>query len=93
MDGLSTNWKFYDDLVRQRDAEDVPMLLNMGSCSLHVIHGAFKHGVQSSGWNVDGVLLQQDLKIILQSLEAINYQNASALQDGQRTRLLLSVPC
>ena len=92
MDGPSTNWKFYDDLVRQRDAEDVPMLLNMGSCSLHVIHGAFKHGVYKvhrgilmacyAVYTTSFMMHQQDLQIIPKSLEAINYQNASALQDG-----------
>jgi len=46
----------YEELVKQRDAEELPTLINMGSCSLHVIHGAFKHGAQSSGWNIDGVL-------------------------------------
>jgi hypothetical protein len=56
MDGPSTNWKFYDELVDQRNSEDLPKLLNMGSCSLHVIHGAFKTGAQKTGWNVDSFL-------------------------------------
>lgn len=56
MDGPPTNWKFYEDLVQQRNSEDIPVLLNMGSCSLHVIHGAFKRGAQMTGWNVDSFL-------------------------------------
>ena len=56
MDGPSTNWKFYEDLVQHREAEELPAMINIGSCSLHVIHGAFKSGAQSSGWNIDGVL-------------------------------------
>ena len=26
-------------------------LIDIGSCSLHIIHGAFKTGAESSGWN------------------------------------------
>ena len=56
MDGPSTNWKFFEDLEQQRNSEDIPMLLNLGSCSLHVIHGAFKRGAQMTGWNIDSFL-------------------------------------
>jgi len=29
------------------------MLLNVGSCGLHVVHGAFKDGSKASGWDLD----------------------------------------
>ena len=29
--------KFYEDFVEPRNSEDIPMLMNMGSCSLHVV--------------------------------------------------------
>ena len=50
MGGPSTNWKFYEELVKLRDEQDpdIPLLLNLGSCSLHVIHGAFKTGAQKN---------------------------------------------
>lgn len=58
MDGPSTNWKFYDQLVDDRKHEDpdMPSLLNIGSCSLHVVHGGFKYGATSTGWKLDSVL-------------------------------------
>jgi hypothetical protein len=31
-------------------------MLNIGSCGLHIIHGAFKYGIDASGWNVDEFL-------------------------------------
>ena len=31
-------------------------MLNIGSCGLNVLHGAFKHGVDASGWNIDEFL-------------------------------------
>ena len=50
MGGPSTNWKFYEEFVKLRDEQDpdIPLLLNLGSCSLHVIHGAFKTGAQKN---------------------------------------------
>ena len=58
MDGPATNWKFYEELVKKREEQDagMPCLLNIGSCGLHVVHGAFKTGAQSTGWNVDTLL-------------------------------------
>lgn len=58
MDGPSTNWRFYEEIVKLQNEQDpdIPMLLNLGSCSLHVIHGAFKTGAQATGWNIDSLL-------------------------------------
>ena len=58
MDGPNTNWKFYDTFVQKRhDSDaDIPMLLNIGSCGLHVVHGAFKYGASKTGWKLDGIM-------------------------------------
>ena len=32
------------------------MLINIGSCGLHVVHGAFKHGASKTGWKLDGIM-------------------------------------
>ena len=29
---------------------------HLGSCSLHVVHGAFQTGAQQTGWNIDSLL-------------------------------------
>ena len=55
MDGPRTNWKFFEDFVKERDP-DLPGLINLGSCSLHVVHGAFKTGAQATGWDLAGIL-------------------------------------
>ena len=44
MDGPNVNWKFYHNLFQERKSEELPDLLNIGSCSLHVVHGSFKKG-------------------------------------------------
>ena len=48
MDGPSTNWKFYDHLVAHRSEHQLPKLVNIGSCSLHIIHGVFKTGAEGA---------------------------------------------
>ena len=58
MDGPSTNWKFLDLLVQDREESEpnIPSLINVGSCGLHIVHGAFKYGATKAGWKVDGVM-------------------------------------
>ena len=52
MDGPATNWALFDLLCTQRELEGNPTLMNVGSCGLHVIHGALKTGVQAIKWNI-----------------------------------------
>ncbi|CAL4148044.1 unnamed protein product [Meganyctiphanes norvegica] len=58
MDGPNSNWKFYNNFVqdRQETDPDIPILINIGSCGLHVVHGAFKYGASKTGWKLDGVM-------------------------------------
>ena len=44
MDGPSVNWSFYDKLGKEMKDECGMGLLNIGSCGLHVIHGALQTG-------------------------------------------------
>lgn len=57
MDGPSVNWSFIEKLKNQleRDPGD-PVLLELGSCSLHVVHGAFQTGGKASGFDVSHLL-------------------------------------
>ena len=52
MDGPSVNCLLLDLLKKQREQQELPKLLNIGSYNLHVIHGAFKIGFQSVEWNI-----------------------------------------
>ena len=49
MDGPNVNWKFYTDLTKERNSEE---LLNIGSCGLHIVHGGLQKGVNESGWKL-----------------------------------------
>ena len=54
MDGPNVNWKMLDLIVEDRNSnETYPNLLDVGSCSLHVVHGAFRTGMKQTGWGID----------------------------------------
>ena len=52
MDGPTTNWSFMKKLNAAREKDELPGLIDIGSCNLHIIHGAFKIGAESTTWNV-----------------------------------------
>ena len=56
MDGLSINWKFFNLLQKDRVKKEQHNLIDIGSCSLHIIPSAFKTGAESSGWNMKAIL-------------------------------------
>ena len=57
MDGLNVNWKMLDLMVEDKNSnETYPKLLDVGSCGLHVVHGAFRTGLKQTGWGIDQVL-------------------------------------
>ena len=56
MDGPSTNWCVLQLLNDDREEKGYPQIINIGSCGLHVMHGAFKAGMEAAGWNVGKVL-------------------------------------
>ena len=49
MKGPSTNWKFTYLTNRSRADEQLPKLLSIRSCSLHILHGPFKTGSEKAG--------------------------------------------
>ena len=57
MDGPSVNWSFLEKVKSDldRDPND-PHLLELGSCSLHIVHGAFKTGSEESGFDISHLL-------------------------------------
>ena len=57
MDGPNVNWKLLSSIVDERQSnDDYPQLLDIGSCSLHVIHGAFWKGMNKTNWGIDSIL-------------------------------------
>ena len=56
MDGPSVNWLLYKNVVQERHDGQFPDLLNIGSCSLHILHRAFQCGAEASGWGMKSIL-------------------------------------
>ena len=56
MDGPNVIVGFYHKLFQERKDDELTNLLNIGSCSLHVVHGSFKKGAKESGWNLGNTL-------------------------------------
>ena len=57
MDGPNVNWKLLDTIAEDRSSnEQYPILLNVGSCSLHVVNGAFRNGIKQTNWEIDLLL-------------------------------------
>ena len=55
LDGPNTNWSVHKKLKNIRSREKVPQLFEVGSCGLHVIHGAFQSGVKATGWEIEKI--------------------------------------
>ena len=53
IDGPAVNHKGLED---HREREELPKMINIGSCNLHIVHGAFKSGFESTGWEMKKVL-------------------------------------
>ncbi|XP_072564149.1 uncharacterized protein [Paramormyrops kingsleyae] len=53
MDGPNVNWKVFETLQKQVQNDVRKSLINIGSCGLHILHNAFRHGCKSAGWEVE----------------------------------------
>ena len=49
MDGASVNLKFLQKVQDDSVENEQPALIDIGSCGIHTIYGAFKCGAQSTG--------------------------------------------
>ena len=84
MDGPNVNLKFYEAVVTERNENEQHQLINIGSCGLHTIHGAFKTGFEKSAWKIKRfskelimffMTPQQREKITPQKLDLLNFHS------------------
>lgn len=55
-DGPNVNLLFLKHLTKLREEEELPPLLDIGTCGLHVVHGSLKTGAKSSEWDLQRLL-------------------------------------
>ena len=44
------NLSFLNMVLEQRRDDNMKQLFEVGTCGLHIVHNAFKHGAKASGW-------------------------------------------
>ena len=54
--GPSVNWKFFTDMKKKVPDDLDTILINTGSCGLHIVHNSFKTGETAAEWNVEALL-------------------------------------
>ena len=52
MDSRNVNKKFYEDFSRKFGDENYHKLIDIDSCSLHTVRGAFRAGAEQSEWEL-----------------------------------------
>ena len=56
MDGPNVNLKFHDEFTSSLTETVLHSLINIGSCSLHIVHGSLKTGEAVTEWKLKKVL-------------------------------------
>jgi hypothetical protein len=56
MDGPNVNLRFYKDFIQQYERQFERKILQTGVCSLHVLSGALKDGMNKTSWGLSSTL-------------------------------------
>ena len=56
MDGPNVNLDVLKQYHQYRVEKEHPMIVNIGSCGLHILHGALQYGFKQSIWDIDKIL-------------------------------------
>lgn len=56
MDGPNVNWKFFTNMKKKLSDDFDTILINIGSCGLHIVHNSFKTGATAAEWKVEALL-------------------------------------
>ena len=62
-DGHKVNLRFLERFTEKRKSEELPLLIQIGTYGLHIIHGSMKAGVKNSNWN-NGKILKAAWKLL-----------------------------
>ena len=52
MGGPNVNWDVLKLMSNHQEEKQHPNIINIGSCSLHIIHGALQRGINSQNWGL-----------------------------------------
>ena len=52
MDGPKVNWTLFKITEMERKFKHFPLLISIGSCALHIVHGTFENRAKQTQWNI-----------------------------------------
>lgn len=81
MDGPNVNFAVQRELEIMK-GEDSPQLIDLGSCALHVIHGAYKDGQKATSWNLKRFLRAAHLYFSKSPAKRADYLLATDMNDS-----------
>ena len=81
MDGRHVNQLLYENIDLSRKERNLPSLINIGSCSLHIFHGAFQYGCLESKWSVNQLL--KNLYALFHEAPSVEVTNISVTKSTQ----------
>lgn len=56
MDGPNVNWSAFKKLQDKVEVEHNNLLINIGSCGLHIVHNALRSGINETKWEISNQL-------------------------------------
>ena len=54
--GPNVNLTFLESYAEKWELDELPCLVDLGTCGLHTVHGSLKNGIKCSGWNIAKLL-------------------------------------
>lgn len=81
MDGPRVNSRFQKLLLEQMSQKYGTEFLNIGSCSLHQVHNAFRKGVQAFDFDIDGFVLDSSFFFKLSACRREDYLAMEVVTD------------
>ena len=61
VDGPNTNWSVLKLLQEDQCVKDYPNIIDIGSCSLYVVDGTFKSGIEATNWDLRNMKAMENL--------------------------------
>ena len=52
----NVNWNLFEMICTDRINKGLPPLINFGSWSLHIVHGAFQTGCENTNWGLKAIM-------------------------------------
>ncbi|KAK5648365.1 hypothetical protein RI129_003257 [Pyrocoelia pectoralis] len=90
MDGPNVNWLFYDNLKKQ-EKTTVSEMIELGSCGLHILHGALQTGHKIAKWKFCATRWVEGASAANRALEIID--DIAKYVNSKQVKLPINISC